>query len=131
MPFGRPIFVAALVLGLLATASAAEPWKAMKTGLTTTETATVLGEPLIKSHGRNFDLWVYDSGAEVLYLYGIVVAWTSPAGVTTNGGRDIDVKAVVARAEANSKQRNRPVHVEEPDYGYERIPTKLFRLPQL
>jgi hypothetical protein len=129
MPFGRPIFVAALVLGLLPHASAAESWKAMKTGLTTTETAAVLGQPLIKSHGRNFDLWVYDSGAEVVYLYGIVVAWTSPAGVTTTGGRDIDVKAVLARAEANAKKRYGPVRVT--DAEYEPVGTRVFRLPQL
>lgn len=101
----------------------------MKTGLTTAETAAVLGEPLIKSHGRNFDLWLYDSGAEVLYLYGIVVAWTSPAGITTNGGRDIDVKAVLARAQANAKKRNAPVRVTEPEF--EPVATRVFRLPQL
>lgn len=131
MSFTRFTLLIAIVLGCMSRGAAAESWKAMKTGLTSAETATVLGEPLIKSHGRNFDLWIYDSGAEVVYLYGIVVAWTSPAGVTTAGGRDVDVRAVLVRAQALAKQRTGPVHVSEPVSDYEIIPTKVFRLPRL
>lgn len=60
-------------------ADAAGDWSQLKAGMTREETAAVLGNELMASRGRGFDVAIYDGRAEVLYLNGQVVAWTAPA----------------------------------------------------
>jgi hypothetical protein len=71
------VFVFSLLLvGLLPAAPV--PWAQVKVGMTGEEIITLLGDPLLRSKGRNFETWTYDEGAEVL-VYGLVVGWTAPA----------------------------------------------------
>jgi hypothetical protein len=62
-------------------ADAAGDWTQLKAGMTREETAAVLGNELMASRGRGFDVAIYDGRAEVLYLNGQVVAWTAPASL--------------------------------------------------
>lgn len=59
-------------------ASAADKWASLRTGMTRSETAAVLGTELVASGGRGFEVAIYDDRAEVLFLNGQVVAWTPP-----------------------------------------------------
>ncbi|MFZ5494818.1 MAG: hypothetical protein ACOZE5_05710 [Verrucomicrobiota bacterium] len=69
-----------LLLGLLfaASLSAAEhPWERLRLGMPARQVAALLGEPVLRSKGHDFETWTYDGGAEVL-LHGNVVGWTAP-----------------------------------------------------
>ncbi|HWL15038.1 MAG TPA: hypothetical protein VNR00_05500 [Opitutus sp.] len=108
----QPIRVAALVLGIAGLANvspAAGGWPELKAGMTAQETAAALGEPLMRSQGRQFELWIYDSGAEVVCLRGVVVAWTAPAGITAANGRELDLRGVPATAPEQKTARSRTV----------------------
>jgi hypothetical protein len=52
-------------------------WSRLKIGMTAREAATTLGDPLIRTAGQGFEVWIYDARAEVLF-YGQVIGWTSP-----------------------------------------------------
>ena len=55
-------------------------WTRLKLGMMPVETAATLGDPLIRSASKGFELWIYDGKAEVLFFAGPVVAWTPPSG---------------------------------------------------
>lgn len=78
-----------LLLLLLSGSATAADWSRMKFGLTAVETAACLGEPLMRTSGQGFEVWIYDAQAEVIF-YGAVVGWTSPR--TAQGrGQSYDV----------------------------------------
>jgi hypothetical protein len=58
-------------------AAAPPPWARVKVGMTAGQIVSLLGEPLLRSKARGFELWTYDQGAEVL-IYGTVAGWTAP-----------------------------------------------------
>jgi len=48
-------------------------------GMTTEQTASLLGEPMFRRRGHGFETWTYEGCAEVVfYGSGAVVAWTAP-----------------------------------------------------
>jgi hypothetical protein len=51
--------------------------------MSSAETAAVLGQPLLRSGAKGFELWIYSGGAEVLFHQGPVMAWTAPTAVPT------------------------------------------------
>ena len=55
----------------------ADSWALLKIGMTAEETAAAIGEPLFRSAGRGFELWIYDQHAEVLF-FGSLIGWTTP-----------------------------------------------------
>ncbi|MBL9199531.1 MAG: hypothetical protein JNL39_03450 [Opitutaceae bacterium] len=59
--------------------SAAEAWAKLKPGMTATETTGALGQYLFSTRGRGFEIGIYEGKAEVVFLRGQLVAWTSPA----------------------------------------------------
>jgi hypothetical protein len=64
---------------LSVTSLAAEQfWAQLKIGTPAEEALQMLGEPVSVRHGRGFETWIYDDGAEVL-VYQVVVGWTAPA----------------------------------------------------
>jgi hypothetical protein len=63
-------------------AHAVDGWAQLKAGMTRAEAVAVLGAELQASKARGFEVAVYDSRAEVVYLGGQVVAWTAPASST-------------------------------------------------
>lgn len=58
---------------------AADAWMELKPGMSRTEAAALLGRELLLSRGRGFELAIYDGRAEVLFLHGMLVAWSPPA----------------------------------------------------
>lgn len=69
-----------LGLGLIFPAALlANGWDQLKPGMSRDEASTVVGTALITSVGRGFEVAVYDERAELVYLEGRLVAWTSPA----------------------------------------------------
>ena len=56
----------------------ANVWDHLKIGMTAEETAAVIGEPLFRSAGSGFELWIYDHHAEVVF-FGSLIGWTTPA----------------------------------------------------
>ena len=84
-----PRLLAFLLLCVPGFLSAADRWAQLKLGMTAEETVAALGEPLIRTVGRGFELWVYDDRAEVLF-YGPVIGWTTP-GVGPKAGEAHDI----------------------------------------
>jgi hypothetical protein len=72
--------VAAAEAALLGRTTAAEMagWAQMRPGMSTRETAAILGQPILRSGAKGFELWIYSGGAEVLFHQGPVRAWTAP-----------------------------------------------------
>ena len=56
----------------------AESWGVLKVGMSSDEASEVLGEPLLKTIGRGFELWIYDNSAEAVFFGGPLVGWTAP-----------------------------------------------------
>lgn len=55
----------------------AADWSKLKLGMSALETSAILGEPLMRTAGQGFEVWIYDDQAEVVF-YGPVVGWTTP-----------------------------------------------------
>jgi hypothetical protein len=72
-----------LLFGLLfagAASAAEQTWSQIRMGMTTGQTASLLGEPMFRRRGHGFETWTYEGSAEVVfYGNGAVVAWTAPA----------------------------------------------------
>ena len=69
------IFVALSVQGFAASSKA---WSKVKADMTQDEIVELLGQPLIRNSNRGFEVWIYDSKAEVVFNQGPVIAWTIP-----------------------------------------------------
>lgn len=112
-------------------AEGSESWARIKAGMTRKEMATALGEPLMKSSGRQFELCIYDAGAEVLCFRGAVVAWTAPAGSAAPEGRQLDLTSLLQPAPVQAKPAPK-VYVphSERGGGFERISPRRSRLPR-
>jgi hypothetical protein len=77
----RLLLLTALLAGPLAAApKQPKQWGQLKVGTTARQAVTLLGEPLSRRHGKGFETWIYDQGAEVLLYRGsAVIGWTAPA----------------------------------------------------
>ena len=81
-------FFALLTPGFAAGASG---WTHLKAGMTTVETLAALGRPLIRMSGRGFEVWIYDSKAEVVFHQGPVMAWTVPTPNPVSEARPLEL----------------------------------------
>jgi hypothetical protein len=79
-------------LGLLASlrASPSGKWAHLRAGMSPAETVALLGRPLIRSASKGFELWIYDSKAEVVFHSGPVMAWTVPTPNPASEARPIE-----------------------------------------
>ena len=104
----------AVMVSLLApiSALATDGWSQIKVGMTRGETTAVLGTELVASRGRGFEVAIYDSRAEIVYLHGQVVAWTAPASsqVTTPSSEAWQFDQV-SRARAGVQPSRRSIEV--------------------
>ncbi len=73
-----PRLMAFLLLCVPGFLSGAERWAQLKLGMTAEETVAAIGEPLFRSAGRGFELWIYDHRAEVVF-FGPLIGWTTPS----------------------------------------------------
>ena len=101
-----------LLLVVTGAARGADRWAQLRLGMTTNEAVSALGEPLVRSAGRGFELWIYDHDAEVLF-FGDLVGWTTPGtGPSARHSADVwqanqgqdDFRAVLARLPAPRSQ---------------------------
>lgn len=120
------LILCGLVVALTATGRATEGWSLLKSGMNRAETATTLGDPLLKNIGRGFEVWLYDGGAEVLCLHGVVVAWTAPAGVKSPDGRQLDLRPFFSKPAAPAISTPLAAQPE-----LDLIPVRQMRLPKL
>ena len=98
-PIARLFLLSLLLAGSLGAAPQAQ-WGELKVGISARQTLSLLGRPLFQRHGKGFETWTYDHGAEVL-LYGgnAVVGWTAPASANL-AVRSLDVWSLHANEEA-------------------------------
>ena len=106
---------------------AEDPWLRLKAGMKPVDTALALGEPLFKNTSRGFELWIYDSGAEVVCYRGAVVAWTAPTGHGNGEGRQLDLRFFFKSSSASAPVR---VLTEEPATSLDLAPVRTMRLPR-
>ena len=78
------ILLACLVLLTSAFGSTALGWNRLKPGMTPAEVSAAIGNPLLRSEGRGFILWIYDHQSEVIFHGGTVMGWTAPAPTSPN-----------------------------------------------
>ena len=71
------LLAAFCALPLVATAGA-EGWAGLEVGMTPQKAAELLGRPLMRTANRGYELWIYDSQAEVVFFGGPVIAWSPP-----------------------------------------------------
>ena len=111
------VVLAILVAG---SARAASPWDNLKAGMSSGDVRAQLGEPLLRSAGRGFEIWIYDARTEVVWLRGAVIAWTPPGGRAMGVGSQIDLAGVVEQAKPKPAP---PAYVPraEINAGYERV----------
>ncbi len=116
-----------------ATVAGATPtWEGLKAGLEPNEVRGLLGEPLMINGGRGFEVWIYDEQREVVWLRGVVVAWTARDVAADARGRDMDLRGLAkARAEkAKAVVEKQKVYVprSEQNFGYEKSATGRMKL---
>ncbi len=87
----RSLVVFALLLLILPCASqGAGDWSQVKSGLTPEQAITALGEPLMRRTNRGIDVWVYDSGGEIVFAGGPLFGWSLPVPNPESEARPID-----------------------------------------
>jgi|GEM_PF-5861786 len=106
---------------------AAAGWAQLKLGMTRDEAALALGEPLIRSSGQDFEVWIYDERAELVF-YGVLVGWSSPGAVAMTA-RTVDVWQVAAGAPRSEFVLARPARINPPVVRRAAAADDGFRLP--
>ena len=53
-------------------------WSHVKTGMTQAEVEHEIGEPLLRNSGHGLVLWIYDFGANIIFVHEQVDSWTPP-----------------------------------------------------
>jgi hypothetical protein len=89
----RCVLLLFLTVGLLGKVFAAEPnsgWGKLCSGMSQREIATVLGQPLLRTRSRGFEVWIYNSGGEVLFFRGPLFAWTAPVPQAGDESHPVD-----------------------------------------
>jgi len=71
----RVLFALAVLCAALTRVHAAAEWDKLKAGMASDAALKELGEPLIRTYGRGFEVWIYDGKGEALFT-GSLKAWT-------------------------------------------------------
>lgn len=89
----RPLSYIIVFAALVSSACAAPPkaWGQLKKGMTPDEALVLLGQPLMRNVNRGYELWIYDSKAEVVFHQGPVMAWTIPTPNPVSEARPIEM----------------------------------------
>jgi hypothetical protein len=119
-------FVGAMVaLGGWPGASGAVSWERLEAGQSPAEVRAFLGEPLMRSAGRGFEVWIYDQQREVVWMRGVVVAWTAREPALDERGRELDLRGVGKVKEQPEAAKKKPyVPRSEENFGYERASSR-------
>lgn len=120
-------WLAGVVAALIGAASgnASTAWGRVEAGLSRAEIRGILGEPLMRSAGRGFEVWIYDQQREVVWMRGVVVAWTAREPALDERGRELDLRGVGKVKEQPEAAKKKPyVPRSEENFGYERVSTR-------
>jgi hypothetical protein len=90
-----PRFIRSLPLLLLAGLSlpltGSADWTCLREGITVEETAEALGQPLIRTYGRGFKVWIYDGRGEVVFADGDrALGWSVPVPNPESAARPVE-----------------------------------------
>lgn len=106
-----------LLVGLSSPLFGAADWSRIKTGITTAQATDALGKPLIRTYGRGFEVWIYDSCGEVVFGGGPALGWSMPVPNPESASRpverDVLIKPVV-RLPALRSLASQPAGPQEP-----------------
>jgi hypothetical protein len=120
-------FVSLLTSGL---AAGAGGWTHLKKGMTADETLAALGRPLIQMAGRGFEVWIYDSKAEVVFHQGPVIAWTVPTPDPVSEARPIELDLPLGSPTRLPLYQGAPSHQNPETQGNPALPSMHFRYRQ-
>lgn len=115
-----------LLIGLSSPLFGAADWSRVKTGITAAQTAEALGKPLIRTYGRGFEVWIYDSCGEVVFGGGPALGWSVPVPNPESASRPIErdvlIKPVVRLPKLRSlvPQQTDPQEPTETRFRYVR-----------
>ena len=89
----RLIFASLFSIALCAPTFAAsqKDWAKLKTDMTPDEALELLGHPLFRNVNRGYEVWIYDSKAEVVFHQGPIMAWTIPTPNPVSEARPIEM----------------------------------------
>ncbi len=93
----RQVLLSLALLCLLAPASSrgASDWTKIKAGITPFQAADVLGPPLIRTYGRGFQVWIYDSRGEIVFAGGPAMGWTPPVPNPESASRPVELDVLI------------------------------------
>ncbi|HEY8994043.1 MAG TPA: hypothetical protein VIM71_05240 [Lacunisphaera sp.] len=115
-----------LFIGLSSSLFGAADWSRVKAGITAAQTAEALGKPLIRTYGRGFEVWIYDSCGEVVFGGGPALGWSMPVPNPESASRpverDVLIKPVVRLPTLRSltPQQTGPSELSETRFRYGR-----------
>jgi hypothetical protein len=80
-----------LLAGLSFPSAGLADWTCLREGITLEETAEALGQPLIRTYGRGFEVWIYDSRGEVVFAGGErALGWSLPVPNPESSARPVE-----------------------------------------
>ena len=122
-------WLAGVIAALIGAASgnASTAWGRVEAGLSRAEIRGILGEPLMMSMGRGFEVWIYDAQREVVWMRGVVVAWTAQDSELDARGQHLDLRGV-GKAKAKPVEKKK-VYVprSEENFGYGQAAMRRMR----
>jgi hypothetical protein len=68
----------------------AADWSRIKSGVTAAQATDALGKPLIRTYGRGFEVWIYDSCGEVVFAGGPALGWSLPVPNPESASRPVE-----------------------------------------
>ncbi len=86
-----PPLPALLLAGLSLPLTGSADWTCMREGITLEETTEALGQPLIRTYGRGFEVWIYDGRGEVIFAGGDrALGWSVPVPNPESAARPVE-----------------------------------------
>lgn len=122
----RPIVTSLSVLLSCIAASAAPDWTKVKAGMNGDETLKLLGQPLVRTAARGYDVWIYDGRGEIVFAGGPVKSWSIGAPTTESLVRPVARDVLLRPARRSVTTRLAPTPAL-PSRTYQEMSTTHFR----
>ena len=84
-------------------------WTKIKAGLNGDEAMKLLGQPLLRTTGRGFDVWIYDGHGEVVFAGGPLKGWTVATPTAESLARPIAQDVLIRAVRRPTRTRLAPV----------------------
>lgn len=116
----------AVLLAASISAIAAPDWTKVKPGMTAEDAAKLLGQPLVRTTARGFDVWIYDGRGEVVFSGGPLKSWTQGTPTTESLARPVAADVMFRAARRAKGTRLAPAQALPPR-TYQEMSTTHFR----